>query len=628
MSIRLKLILTFLAITIIPILSIGFISLSIARNALMKTHIAALEGIADIKVDKIESFLFERKGDIRTVQDYYNIKANLPIVSQFANDRTNPVYIKAKKMLDDQLKSFQEVYKYENFMLVNPEGKIVYVAKETHAEIYLDHLLSNYEGSAFDEGKKGICFSDIYEKRVTEDSYSILITAPIHDFNENFVGVVAIEADMERIYSFIQDTTGLGKTGETLIGKDVGDSVIFLNRLRYDTESSLKRKARYGGKTAFPIQEAVKGRNGSGLSVDYRDEEIIAAWRQVPSLDWGLVAKIDTKEAFAFAVYLRNVTIFFVGITMVLVVIVALFFAKKFSDPITRLTQKTKLISRGGLTFSINTKRNDEIGQLSNSFDTMVHSLKHAQEELVRKEKFAIIGRMSGSIAHDIRHPLATIKNSSYFLKTTLKDADEKTKKHLSLIDSEITHADEIIEGFMRLSESKMPDKASVNINECIRGFFAEFPLPELIKLTIELDSECSEIIADRLQLKQAFSNITSNALRAMPDNGTLTVKARRVLSEEAKVPLTVRLAGKLRTQNAELEEDFVEISFADTGSGIKQEIMDKIFEPLFTTSGKGMGLGLSIVKDIITSNGGNISVESEEGKGSTFKIKFPVLMH
>lgn len=133
--------------------------------------------------------------------------------------------------------------------------------------------------------------------------------------------------------------------------------------------------------------------------------------------------------------------------------------------------------------------------------------------------------------------------------------------------------------------------------------------------------------MVDHLQLRQVFANITANAVRAMPEEGTLTVKTKVVHppvpilagSEKGKKP-------ELKSQNTELKGDFYEISFEDTGSGIKKENLDKIFEPFFTTKGNGMGFGLSIVKDIIMSNDGHISVESEEGKGSTFKIRFPAV--
>ncbi len=245
--------------------------------------------------------------------------------------------------------------------------------------------------------------------------------------------------------------------------------------------------------------------------------------------------------------------------------------------------------------------------------------LEKVQDELVRKEKFTVIGRVSGSIAHDIRYPLATIKNSSYFLNMTLKDSDEKTKKHLKLIDSEVNHANEIISSLIRLSETKVPEKSRINTNEYIKEFFSKFSLPEHVKLAVDLDSECPGIMIDSIQLRQVFVNIISNAIRVMPEEGTLTVKTRFIQGEELRVENKIGESSKIKG-------GFVEISFADTGSGIKRDNLDKIFEPFFSTRSKGMGLGLSIVKDIIVSNDGVITAESKEGKGCTFVMKFPVI--
>lgn len=623
MFIRTKLLTVFLAITVSSILIVGFISFVITKNALMKTRLESLKSIADIKVNAIKSFFFERIADVRTVQGYYNIKTNLPVITRFAKDRTNPAYIAAKKMLDDQLKIFQEAYQYVDFMLVNPEGKIVYVTNDRHADADLDRPLDHVDIRSFEEGKKDIYFSEIYNSNTIKGHFEMLITAPIYDFNEIFIGEIAIQVEMEHIYNFIQDTIGLGKTGETLIGKDTGNSALFLNRLRHDKESALKRRASYSESTAFPMREAVKGRNGAGISVDYRGKEIIAAWRYIPVIEWGLVAKIDTTEAFASVKYLSNLLIMVLGLLMASVIVISFFIAKSFSKPIEILNRKTKLIADGDLTSRLNINSKDEIGILANSFNIMLNSLKEAQDELVRKEKFAVIGRISGSIAHDIRHPLATIKNSSYFLKIKLKESEGKIKKHLNLIDKKVVEANGIITALMRLSESKAPEKSRLNINEFVKEFFTEFPLPERIKLTIKLDNKCSDLLADHLQIRQVFANIVQNAVRAMPQDGILTVKTRFFQGKEYGALSSGPEGQRKKEDDSKFIGDFIEISFSDTGSGIKREILNKIFEPFCTTNNEGMGLGLSIVKDIIATNDGNISVKSEEGKGSTFIIIF-----
>ena len=168
----------------------------------------------------------------------------------------------------------------------------------------MDNPLPDPENKAFENGKKDVYFSDIFKNKVMDNNLSMLVTAPIN-YNGKFIGVVAFEIDMRPIYNLIQSTLGLGETGETLIGKfelphEGFDKkhVMFLNSLRHDPDAALKRRVVLGSNYAVPIQEAALGKRGSGYSVDYRGKEIIANWRYISERDWGIVAKIDAKEAF------------------------------------------------------------------------------------------------------------------------------------------------------------------------------------------------------------------------------------------------------------------------------------------------------------------------------------------
>ena len=388
MSIRKKLIILFLAIAIIPLFFVSILAFSNTRKALHEQQLEKLEAIADLKVDKIERFFHERISNIKTAQNYFNIKANLPILTRFADDRPNADFAAAKKKLDGQLKAFREVYNYEDIMLVNPEGKIIYVTNDAHEAKDIGNTLPDPKGRAFEEGKKGVFLSDIYMNKERGADFEMLITAPVHDFEEKFIGVIAFQTDMAAIYKFIQDTTGLGKTGETLIGKRIGDEVVFLNSLRHNPEAALKRRVLIGSEEAIPIQEAVQKKEGYGLSVDYRDKEIIAVWRYIPSLDWGLVAKIDTKEAFASVIFLRNMLIGILSIILILVTIAAFVSAKSISDPIITLTNASKSLASGDLSQKVDIQLKDEIGSLANSFNIMAESLSSSRNELISAKDY------------------------------------------------------------------------------------------------------------------------------------------------------------------------------------------------------------------------------------------------
>jgi PAS domain S-box-containing protein len=377
-SLRNKLIVVLLSVSLGSIGIVGLLSFSNARNSLQNAALNALESIGDHKIHEIGLFFKERGNNIKEAQDYFNIKTNLPIMNRLAGDRTSPEYMKAKKMLDGQLKTFQKVYDYTDVMLVNPEGKIVYATNQAHAENDLDQPLPDLTGKAFKEGKKKIYFSDIFKFGEKVDNYGMLVTAPAYGFDGKFVGVIALEIDMAPIYKMIQDTTGLGKTGETLVAKKIGNAIIFLNPLRHDPDAALNRKVTIGSDEAVPTQKAVRGLDGIGLSVDYRGEAVIAHWHHIPLLNWGLVAKIDQKEAFAPIVSLRNyIAVFSIFLTLLLVGL-AFWISKKLVDPLRSLNKLTGQISLGDFSIHPEIETEDEVGQLSNAFINMSRKLEES----------------------------------------------------------------------------------------------------------------------------------------------------------------------------------------------------------------------------------------------------------
>ena len=228
--------------------------------------------------------------------------------------------------------------------------------------------------------------------------------------------------------------------------------------------------------------------------------------------------------------------------------------------------------------------------------------LKETRERLIRSEKLAVLGKLAGIVGHELRNPLGVIRNSVYFLRLKLAGAvqDEKIKRHLDILDEEVAASDRIITDILTFSRAKIPELALVDIPEIIQASLEKLKVPANIEVTRQFEPGLPRIQADEAQLRQVFSNIMVNAIQAMPGGGRLTISA-----------------GKM--------DEFIELDFTDTGEGISKENLEKIFEPLFSTRMQGTGLGLTVCQDIVEAHKGNISVESEVGKGTKITIKLPI---
>ena len=237
---------------------------------------------------------------------------------------------------------------------------------------------------------------------------------------------------------------------------------------------------------------------------------------------------------------------------------------------------------------------------------------KEMEEKLLRSERLAAIGELSGNVAHELRQPLGVISNAIYYLKMTLTEADETTREYLDIVNNEVKSAGDTITGLLEIARTRQADRQEVEVSAVIDKALEKFEMPEIITLKKDISADIPAISVDHGQMGQVFYNLINNALQAMsmPERegrgGELVIKAK---SRKKK--------GKA----------MVEVSFTDTGAGISKENMKKLFEPLFTTKARGVGLGLSICKNLVENNGGEIEVQSEEGKGTTVRVSLPAAM-
>jgi signal transduction histidine kinase len=214
-------------------------------------------------------------------------------------------------------------------------------------------------------------------------------------------------------------------------------------------------------------------------------------------------------------------------------------------------------------------------------------------------ERLATIGKVAGGIAHELRNPLNVVKTSVYYLLNAKSAPPEKIKTHLERIERQVGVADRVITALNDFARLPVPQLEPVDLEASLKDIVEVTTLPGNVKVEWALGSPPPVVLGDRAQLHIVFSNLVRNARDAMPSGGTLTF---------------------LANGNA----DTIEVTVRDTGSGISAENLSRIFEPLYSTKAKGIGLGLSIAHEILGRHRGTLHVRSDLGAGSSFTVRLP----
>ena len=293
------------------------------------------------------------------------------------------------------------------------------------------------------------------------------------------------------------------------------------------------------------------------------------------------------------------------ALSILLAGIIATPIAQTITKPVTELVQANQRLAQGDMRVKVDVHGSGEIAVLGHSFNRMVEELDQAQKELLQKEKLASMGQLAAGVAHEINNPLGTILLFADMLYKEMPD-DDPRRSDLKMIIEETTRCKSIVSDLLNFSRQKNITAQDINIqdliDQVIEGLQAQSTLQD-VRFVREFDSNMPTIRADPNQLKQVFINLFKNGAEAMEAEGIITVSTKM------------------------LDHNWIEINISDTGAGIPEEHLDKIFSPFFTTKSndKGTGLGLSIVYGIIKMHRGQIKVVSQLGKGTTFTITLPV---
>jgi signal transduction histidine kinase len=276
----------------------------------------------------------------------------------------------------------------------------------------------------------------------------------------------------------------------------------------------------------------------------------------------------------------------------------------RITRPVRELAEAAGQVAGGNWNARVEIRSRDEIGELASAFNAMTRQLTEQRERLVQSERVAAWRELARRLAHELKNPLfplqLTVENMRRAREQYPEQFDEVFREGSETLLAELANLKAIINRFSDFSKMPPPDRQPANLNEIVRGVMKLVGgqlAGQGVEPRLELDRALPELDADPAQLHRALQNLVLNALDAMPSGGILTVRTRR-------------------------EDGAVLLEVSDTGSGLTKEECQRLFTPYYTTKQHGTGLGLAIVQSVVSDHGGRISVESEPGRGATFRIE------
>jgi two-component system NtrC family sensor kinase len=436
------------------------------------------------------------------------------------------------------------------------------------------------------EGTAGLALTAVYPVQ-REDGQVVGAVLAAYLFNNDFTLVDHIKevAGVDTVTIFFGDlrvstNVPLNETGERAIGTRVSKEVF---------DQVLVNGKEYPG-LAFVVNQDYITRYAP--LYDHQDQVVGSLYVGAKKASFQRLADSFRRQVFLIA-----------GATVLLAILVAVPLAWSISRPLTDLARATQKVSLGDWSVRVAANGRGEMGVLAKSFNTMVETLQDTQERLVQKEKLASVGQLAAGVAHEINNPLGTVLLYADILHKETPEDNEQQREDLQMIVREATRCKAIVNDLLNFSRQNEVLAQEVDLNDLLREMAGEAGQQDLyqqVEVVTDLEPDLPSIQADPLQLHQVFLNLMNNAAEAMPDGGRLILRTR-------KGPT----AG------------FVTVQVQDTGAGISEENMKKLFTPFFTTKpiGKGTGLGLAIIYGIVKMHRGQISVQSQVGEGTNFTI-------
>ena len=319
----------------------------------------------------------------------------------------------------------------------------------------------------------------------------------------------------------------------------------------------------------------------------------------------------DTARRVERSQYNLRIFAIVMGLLAVLTGVLVTLWATLNLRPLQRLRAAARRIAEGEYKSRIAEKGPAEVADLAREFNVMGQAIEERERELVRQERLVAVGKMAAMITHEVRNPLSAIGLNTELLEEEIGDLDgsDEARSLCQAITAEVDRLTAITEEYLQFARLPKPKLQIEDVSSIARSL-AEFQREQLAQRGVELESQLARelpaVRVDHGQLRQALLNLLRNAAEAVlneQDGGKVMLSSRVVEGDEG---------------------DMVELSVGDTGPGVPEDMMPRLFDPFVSTKEGGTGLGLALTHQIIREHGGEIRVESSPGQGATFVISLP----
>lgn len=358
-----------LTVVLVTVVAISFTAYKLVNGNLQDQYLKRLEVITRLKKGQLETFFEQQKADATQLVDAFSSVQVMESIASPESKDSAAVYQLVATEIQKLLRSNKDIH---HIYLLDTQGKILYTTDDDPAQQAEEYFVAP-DGESLNQSLSSTYFSNIYQK---EEEYYLVMGMPLSGHN----GILMTEIKAAPVFSLVNDTTGLGESGEIILSKKYKDKAICLNPSRHIGNAALSKGVALGDAKQKAMQRAVEKTSGASIDEDYREKAVLASWDHLPTVEWGIISKIDVEEIQG---NLQAMIIKFLiagAVVVLIALLISIVFSRFLIDPLLALKEVFKQMNQGKLPESVIKHSDDEIGQMAEVTDQFAKSLRRTAE--------------------------------------------------------------------------------------------------------------------------------------------------------------------------------------------------------------------------------------------------------